>query len=78
MAALLDSILGEYNCTIKNTSSTIEEIKGKGWFVAKPYPCYYNGIFRLWRRVLDAYLVLTNKAFAVQYARDYFKNRKEA
>lgn len=64
MAVLIDKIIKE-----KRINNKTVEIN-KEHFIAKPMP-YYS--WKIWKRIKDAYLVLTNKAFAVQYAKDYFK-----
>lgn len=48
------------------------EIKGHGWFIAKPLP--YYSVKNTLERIRDAWYVLTNRAFAVQFAQDRFKD----
>lgn len=51
---------------------TQTEVNGK-WYIAKPLP--YYGWTTIPERFYHALLVLFNKAFAVQFAEDYFKTR---
>jgi hypothetical protein len=62
---LMDDLIQDQNCKMRGPN-------GK-WFVAKPVP--YGGISGLIQNIWHAYLVLTNKAIAVQYAED-LKKRK--
>lgn len=47
----------------------LEELTEGGWYIAKPKEPHGP----LWRRVLHAWLVLTNRAMAVQFSRDHLE-----
>lgn len=50
--------------------STYEEINKK-WYIAKPITLL--SLYEIYKRLYHCYLILTNKAFAVSYAKDWLK-----
>jgi len=52
-----------------NKSDAQQEIDGR-WYIAKPLSFF--GFYEFRKRLFHAYLILTGKANAFQYAEDYF------
>ena len=54
---------------LAHTRSEMEEVAPGSWFIAKPKGPYGP----LWLRLYHAWLILTNRAIAVQFGQDHYR-----